>query len=281
MPFRCPIMIRSTARLFIFGTRAVNKYFYFSRFPGRMFSSKSKSFQTNEFDDESFESSTGKSTFTIYMNEEIMFPTLRLIDTKGFVGDMSRDEALELAKDRGVDLVLINAGQLPALCKLIPVADHIQDINDKLAKKKDTSNDASQYSFNPAGKIRSMTFSAVEKDFDLLRKVSWTRDFLKKGIRVEIDLQRRNGSANQAAERALRIVSELKDCAKPVGMPVDIAAYARQRIAFKLWPCTPEQAAAFRLPIIQMTHVEDDVSEEKRARMDSTRIRKNKDYRDK
>jgi len=46
----------------------------------------------------------------ILCNEQITFPTIRVIDEDGnFLGEFDRDEALSIAKKRRIDLVLTNA----------------------------------------------------------------------------------------------------------------------------------------------------------------------------
>ena len=54
------------------------------------------------------------------INERISYPQLRVVDADGSkLGVITREEALEVAKDRELDLVLVSEKADPPVCRII------------------------------------------------------------------------------------------------------------------------------------------------------------------
>ena len=76
------------------------------------------------------------------INEEIRENELRVIDENGtMVGIISRNEALSLADERGLDLVNVSPNANPPVCKLLDYGKYRyeQQKREKEAKKKQVS----------------------------------------------------------------------------------------------------------------------------------------------
>merc|ERR1719341_968202 len=56
-----------------------------------------------------------KTEMDFLVNENICFPRLRVVDDQGFLGDFDLADALQAAKDRETDLVLIDPQVVPPL----------------------------------------------------------------------------------------------------------------------------------------------------------------------
>ena len=73
------------------------------------------------------------------INERISYPNLRVVDSDGSqLGVISRDEALEVAKDRELDLVLVSEKATPPVCRIMNYGKFKfeQEKKAKEAKKK-------------------------------------------------------------------------------------------------------------------------------------------------
>jgi translation initiation factor IF-3 len=73
------------------------------------------------------------------INERIKFPEIRLIDAEGEqVGVLSLDDALKIAKNIGLDLVLVSDKSVPPVCRIVDYGKYkfTQEKKAKEAKKK-------------------------------------------------------------------------------------------------------------------------------------------------
>jgi len=193
------------------------------------------------------------------MNEQIppVYDHIRVIDDKGFVGDMSSTVGVQLARSRSTDLILFKASADPLpLCRLVPIETYREEVRTKARKivskeERQQKTLEGQYSFDPGLKVKMVRISGVAAEQDYERKVRQCRDFLKKGHRLEIELLRgKRGTAQQAIERTQRICSELKDLAKPVNLPIRASRFENPRTILQFWPATPDQLKNFRLPSV-------------------------------
>ncbi|HEC83292.1 MAG TPA: translation initiation factor IF-3, partial [Firmicutes bacterium] len=62
----------------------------------------------------------GKPERTVRVNERIRVPQVRLVDENGkMVGIVSTRQALEMARDRGYDLVEVSPNASPPACRIM------------------------------------------------------------------------------------------------------------------------------------------------------------------
>jgi translation initiation factor IF-3 len=62
----------------------------------------------------------GRPPIELLANERIRVPRVKLIDEKSaMLGEMPTDQARHIARERGLDLVLIAADARPPVCKLL------------------------------------------------------------------------------------------------------------------------------------------------------------------
>jgi len=202
----------------------------------------------------------------VLANGDIPFPRVRVVDDAGLVGDFLLGEALALAKQRRTDLVVLSGQVEPPLCRLVNLHVYIDEMDRQAASKEQQKREQRlrEFSFDPAMRVKGMRFTAVIDEHDFERKLNQVRKFLEKGHRVEARILQSRGKPEDVLDLALRIIAEIRDLAKPeyfeesirelqmaIHSPKSLKRTGRappDELRIRLWPCTPEQAAAFRLP---------------------------------
>lgn len=202
----------------------------------------------------------------VIANDDIPFNRVRVVDGKGLLGDFALNEALALARQRKTDLVVLAGEVEPPLCRLVGLADYHEELERKARAKEGQQQEdlLRQFSFDPALKVKGMRFTAMIDEHDLERKVNQVRAFLEKGHRIEVRILQGRCPPEDVIDLALRIIAELRDLAKPemfeeslrefqnvVTAPKEARRSGRagtDEMRLRIWPCTPEQAAAFKLP---------------------------------
>lgn len=117
---------------------------------------------------------------TCRINQQITAPELRVVDEVGEnLGVMSLETALNLAKEKGLDLVEITAMTNPPVAKIINF-DKFRYQKEKELKKQKVAQKSSE--------LKQIQISAKEAQHDLARKISAMEEFLNKGHKVEVML---------------------------------------------------------------------------------------------
>jgi translation initiation factor IF-3 len=116
----------------------------------------------------------------VRMNENIRVPEIRVIDDEGQVGVMSPREALEIARERGLDLIEIVPNAQPPVCKIIDFGKwkYEQQKRDKAQKKTQHQQLLKEVRFHP---------STDTHDFEF--KTRHAREFLLEGHKVKATVQ--------------------------------------------------------------------------------------------
>lgn len=114
------------------------------------------------------------------LNEAIRATTLRVIDEEGQqLGVMSRSEALNLAHDRGLDLVEISPKANPPVAKIVDWGKYNYQRTKQLQKSKRNAK---------ALEVKQMRFGMKISEHDLGVKLRKVRDFLEAGHKVKITI---------------------------------------------------------------------------------------------
>lgn len=107
-----------------------------------------------------------------------MAPELRIIDAEGRqVGILSRQEALSMARDQGLDLVEISPATQPPVAKIIDWGKYNYQRTKQLQKNKRVSK---------ATDLKQMRFGLKISDHDLDVKLKKVSDFLETGHKVKL-----------------------------------------------------------------------------------------------
>lgn len=115
------------------------------------------------------------------VNEEIQGNEFRVIDEDGsMLGIMTRDKALDIARERKLDLVEVSPNANPAVCKILDYGKfrYAQQKKEKQAKKN-----------QKVMQLKEIRLSAFIGDHDLEVKANNARGFLKSGDKVKVSLR--------------------------------------------------------------------------------------------
>lgn len=140
------------------------------------------------------------------INERIRFPEIRVIDENGSqIGIISPKEALALAEERGLDLVLISDTAEPPVCKIMDYGKYKfeQEKKAKEAKKKQHTADVKEV---------KMRYKIEEHDYQV--RVNQAQRFLKSGDKVKATITFRGREiqhANLAEDLLSRMATDLQE----------------------------------------------------------------------
>lgn len=143
---------------------------------------------------------------SVRVNQRIRVPEVRLIGPDGtMIGIMSSAEALERARQAGLDLVEVNPKAQPPVCRLMDYGKfkYEQKKQANLARKRQTVIEIKEIKFRP---------KTDDHDYDF--KLRHIRRFLADGDKAKITVRFRGRELAhpQVAQQLLdRIVNELKD----------------------------------------------------------------------
>jgi len=139
-------------------------------------------------------------------NGEIRVPRVRVIGSDGeMIGVLSRDEALRMAEDEGLDLVEIQPNADPPVCKIMDFGKFRFEQQKKASEAKKKQKQV---------EIKELKFRPVTDDGDYQIKLRNMRRFIAEGDRVKVVVRFR-GREMSHTELGLamtqRIEEDLKD----------------------------------------------------------------------
>jgi translation initiation factor IF-3 len=142
------------------------------------------------------------------INENIRFPKIRVIDTDGGqLGIMSPREAVRLAEEKELDLVLVSDKADPPVCRIMDYGKYKfeQEKKAREAKKKQHTADVKEV---------KMRYKIEDHDYNV--RINQAERFLKAGDKVKatITFRGREVQHSDLAEELLnRMATDLKDLA--------------------------------------------------------------------
>ncbi len=112
------------------------------------------------------------------MNDNIRATELRVLGDKGEqFGIIPRADALQIAEDRGLDLVLVSPDAKPPVAKVMDYGKHKYEIE---KKKKEAKKNQKKI------EVKEVKFSCKIAENDINYKVKHAREFLEKGKHVKL-----------------------------------------------------------------------------------------------
>jgi translation initiation factor IF-3 len=144
----------------------------------------------------------------VIANERVRWREVRLIDENGNqLGIMSSREALDIARNRNLDLVAIAPNANPPVCKIVDLGKYLYEKNkkEKEAKKKQMKVEMKQMRYR----------LKIDKN-DLDTKNKKVRKFLELGNRVKLEIWfrgREMAHTEKGFELAQKIIDALSDVA--------------------------------------------------------------------
>ena len=141
-----------------------------------------------------------------FLNERINHQTLRVIDNNGKqIGILLKEEALNLAKNQKLDLVLIAPQAQPPVAKIIDFKKFLYQENKKAKKSKSSSK----------GGTKDINLSLFIAENDLKRLVNRGAKFLKEGYQLRINLPLK-GRERTKKDRAFVLIKDFINQLKEV-----------------------------------------------------------------
>ncbi len=114
------------------------------------------------------------------INDRIRVPRVKLVDENGgMLGDMPTDQARQLARERGYDLVEVAAEARPPVCKLLDYGKYKYE-----QKKKQHKSKAKQH----VQKVKEVRLRPLTDEHDLATKVRKAREILEGGDKILITI---------------------------------------------------------------------------------------------
>lgn len=135
-------------------------------------------------------------------NERIRISPISVIDDEGVnLGNMSAYDALNLAREKGLDLVEINPTSRPPICKIMDWGRHKYDLAKKEKERKLKQKET---------ELKEIRLTAKIGDHDLSYKAKQSREFLEKGHKLKVSMRLR-GRENAFVENAINVFYKFGD----------------------------------------------------------------------
>ena len=142
------------------------------------------------------------------INEEIRAKELRVIGTDGTqLGIMSREEALDMAEEKKLDLVCISPKANPPVCKILDYGKYKYELQkkEKEAKKKQKTT-----------QVKEIRLSTFIEDHDIMVKAKTGAKFLKDGDKLKVSLRFRGREKDYVA-RGMEVMEKFAEAVAEVG----------------------------------------------------------------
>jgi len=143
------------------------------------------------------------------LNERIRVPQVRLIDEQGNqVGVVPTYEALQMARDRGLDLMEVSPNAQPPVCKICDYGKfkYEKKKKEQQAKKKQT-----------VIKVKEIQLRPQTEEHDLEYKFKNVRQFLEDGDKAKITIMFR-GREIAYADQGFKMMKQLTELVKDVSV---------------------------------------------------------------
>lgn len=148
-------------------------------------------------------------------NEEIFGREFRLIGDNVKPGIYTKQEALYLAKELGLDLILINSTQNPSICK---IAEYGKLLYEEKKKKKEQEKKSRESKVE----LKELRFGPNTGVGDLAHKANKAIEFLKNGdsVKLTVQFRGREMSHKELGEKLLlEFAISLGDYGTPESLP--------------------------------------------------------------
>ena len=147
-------------------------------------------------------------------NEQIRVPKVRLVDDQGKqIGVMPTRKALAIARDRGLDLVLVAPNADPPVAKLMDYGKYKYEMQKKMREAKKKQKKQQQ--------VKQMKFRVKIDEHDYQTKLNHIRRFLEDGARVRVAIMFIGREivftekGKEILERVARDVSDIAEVESP------------------------------------------------------------------
>ncbi len=154
----------------------------------------------------------------IFSNEHIRAKEVRLINENGEqLGIKSLEEALKIAKEKGLDLIQVTEKANPPVCRIGDLGKFLYHLKKKESKK------------HSAGELKGIRISFNISDHDMETKSKQAEKFLKKGdkIMIEMVLKGREKALKSFAEEKINKFLSILENLIPIKIERELKAQPR------------------------------------------------------
>ena len=165
------------------------------------------------------------------INDRIRAPKIRVVDgeTNQQIGVMTPQEALVIAKQRGLDLVEVSAEAKPPVCKIVSYGKYKYQQSKQKVKAKSSG-----------GKVKEVKFRINISPHDYGIKLSHAEEFLDHNNKLRIHLQFK-GREMAHQELGFVLMNRIKDDLKGMGHVDMMPKQAGRSISMMLSPVASHQ----------------------------------------
>lgn len=165
----------------------------------------------------------------LLINEQIREKQVRLLDESGEqLGIKSGYEALDMARQMNLDLVLISPGAKPPVCKIM---NYSKFRYEAIKREKEMKKNQKVI------KVKEITLSITIGEGDFQTKVKNAIKFLTDGDKVKVAI-RMKGRENAKPEYGMKKIEEFFEAVKEYGQQESKPALAGRMIMMTLAPIT-------------------------------------------
>ena len=147
------------------------------------------------------------------INEDITAPKVRLIDEdKTQIGIVPIARAMELAREKDLDLVAISPDTDPPVCRLLDYGKYLYSLQKKAHEAQKMQRKVH---------IKEIKFTPVIGEHDIEVKLKKIKEFLEEGNKVKITIwlkgrqKRKPEMLNTMTERIVEILKDISDIESP------------------------------------------------------------------
>ncbi|MFN6991949.1 MAG: translation initiation factor IF-3 [Fervidobacterium sp.] len=142
----------------------------------------------------------------IIKNEEIPFNELRVVDEEGkAVGVMSKSAAVDLAKSKGLDLILVAPNAQPPVARILDYGKYKYELSKREQRAKKNQKII---------EVKEMKFRPVINEHDYQTKLKHIKRFLEDGNKVKVTMMFRGRElafVEKGKEILDRIIKDIVD----------------------------------------------------------------------
>ena len=166
------------------------------------------------------------------MNEQIRIPQLRVVDEEGDqLGVLDRNEALDIARERGLDLVEVAPNARPPVCRIMDYGKFKYEETKKAKRAK-----AKQH----YQRVKVIKFRPKTEEHDYAFKKKHIIEFLDEGSKVKVVVMFR-GREMAYVELGERIIQRLLEDLKDVALLDDDPKLEGRNLTLMVSPRKPAQ----------------------------------------
>lgn len=126
-----------------------------------------------------------------FINNQIRAREIRVIDETGKqLGVLFKEKAIQIAKERGFDLIQVTEKVEPPVCKLLDYGKYLYNLQKKEKAAK----------HHKTGELKGIRLTFGISEHDLETRVKQSEKFLKKGNKVRIEMALKGRQRSKALE---------------------------------------------------------------------------------